>query len=48
MAFKFEDLRVWQAAIEFTDDIYLLTEKFPKEKCLDYPHKLKGQQILFR
>lgn len=30
MAFKFENLRVWQLALEITDDIDLLVQGFPK------------------
>ena len=29
---SFEDLTVWQDAREFTNKIYMLTKKFPKEE----------------
>ena len=32
MSYKFENLRVWQAAIEFTDDIYIVSNGFPKDE----------------
>ena len=41
MAFKFEDLRVWQAAIELTDDVYLLADKFPKDELFGLSSQIK-------
>lgn len=41
MAFKFENLRVWQAAIEFTDDVYLLSAKFPKDEMYGLASQIK-------
>jgi len=32
MAFKFENLKVWQSAIELSGQIYELTETFPKKE----------------
>jgi four helix bundle protein len=32
MAFKFENLKVWQKAIDLSVEIDLLTKKFPKEE----------------
>jgi four helix bundle protein len=32
MAFKFENLKVWQSAVELTGQIYELTEAFPKKE----------------
>lgn len=32
MGFKFEELRVWQKALEFTYEIHKLTLAFPKEE----------------
>ena len=32
MAFKFENLKVWQKALDFSYEIHLLTRKFPKEE----------------
>ena len=31
MAFKFENLKVWQRAIDLSGEIYQLTESFPKK-----------------
>lgn len=30
--FRFEDLRVYQDALKFVDQVYLLTAKWPKEE----------------
>ncbi len=32
MAFKFENLKVWQRAVDFTTSIHELTKKFPKDE----------------
>lgn len=32
MAFKFESLKVWQKAVDFTTKIHELTKKFPNEE----------------
>ena len=32
MAFKFENLKVWQRAIDLSGEIYQLTESFPKKE----------------
>ncbi len=32
MQFKFENLRVWKEAIELSNNIYFLTQSFPKEE----------------
>jgi len=32
MAFRFEDLQVWQRAIDLGEQINQLTKKFPKEE----------------
>jgi four helix bundle protein len=32
MAFKFEQLRVWQDAVQLSGDLHLLIKKFPKEE----------------
>jgi len=32
MAFKFENLIVWQKAVQLTDMVYEITAKFPKEE----------------
>ena len=41
MPYKFEKLRVWQAAIEYVDLIYLLAEKLPKSE----EYNLKSQIV---
>jgi four helix bundle protein len=41
MAYKFENLRVWQAAIEFTDDIYLVSGEFPKEEMFGLTSQIR-------
>lgn len=30
MAFKFESLRVWQLSLELTDEVDMLTKRFPQ------------------
>ena len=32
MSFKFEKLLIWQKAMDFGEEIYLLTESFPKKE----------------
>ncbi|MBN8653517.1 MAG: four helix bundle protein [Cytophagales bacterium] len=32
MAFKFENLKVWQSAVELSGQVYELTETFPKKE----------------
>ncbi|HRG09218.1 MAG TPA: four helix bundle protein, partial [Cyclobacteriaceae bacterium] len=32
MAFKFENLKVWQNAVELSGQVYELTETFPKKE----------------
>jgi len=32
MAFKFEKLKIWNKAVEFTGEVDLLTKSFPKEE----------------
>jgi hypothetical protein len=34
MSFKFENLQVWQKALDLSDEINLLTKNFPKDECL--------------
>ena len=41
MAFKFENLRVWQKSVELTDEIYKLTEKFPKEEMFGLSSQIR-------
>lgn len=30
--FKFEELNVYQKSLDFVDDVYAITKKFPKEE----------------
>lgn len=41
MAFKFEELRVWQRALEFTYEIHELTLSFPKEEIYVLTSQIK-------
>lgn len=41
MAFNFENLRVWQKSLELTNQIHLLTKKFPAEELYFLTNQLK-------
>lgn len=41
MAFRFEDIQVWQESRKFTQDIYLLTKKFPRQELFSLTDQLK-------
>lgn len=41
MAFKFEKLKVWQRAIDFSYDIHNLTRDFPKEELYILTSQIK-------
>ena len=41
MAFKFEDLRVWQKAIDLSGDVHELTLGFPKEELYVLTSQIK-------
>jgi four helix bundle protein len=41
MAFKFEDLKIWQKALDLTVDIHELTNKFPKEELYILTSQIK-------
>ena len=41
MAFKFENLNVWKASIDFTDDVYSLTRKFPKDELFGLSSQMR-------
>ncbi len=43
--FKFEELRVYQESLNFVDDVYQLTEKFPKEEIFSLISQLKRAAI---
>lgn len=40
--FKFEDLIVYQKAIDFGEDVHDLTKKFPKEERFELTSQFKG------
>lgn len=41
MAFKFENLRVWQKALDLADDVDKLTKTFPKEEVYVLTSQMK-------
>jgi four helix bundle protein len=41
MAFKFENLKIWQKAVELSDKINELTKKFPKEEMYILTSQIK-------
>ncbi|RVU00193.1 four helix bundle protein [Mucilaginibacter limnophilus] len=41
MAFKFENLQVWQKALELTNEIDILTKSFPKEELFVLTAQIK-------
>ena len=41
MAFKFEELKVWQRALEFSYQIHQLTQSFPKEELFILTSQIK-------
>lgn len=41
MAFKFEKLKIWQAAIDIADDIEKLTKTFPREEVFVLTSQMK-------
>lgn len=41
MAFKFEELKVWQKALDFTFQIHELTRAFPKEELFVLTSQIK-------
>lgn len=45
MKFKFEDLRVYQSAFEFSTDIYELTEVFPKAESFGLTSQLRRAAV---
>jgi hypothetical protein len=48
MAFKFENLQVWQKALDLTEEIDILTKgSFPKEEMFILTSQLKEPQILW-
>ena len=41
MPFKFEKLEIWKLAIEFADEVHLLTRQFPKEEIFSLTSQFK-------
>ena len=41
MAFKFEELKVWQKALELTKEVHDLTQSFPKEEMYVLTSQMK-------
>ncbi|PZR25370.1 MAG: four helix bundle protein [Citrobacter freundii] len=41
MSFKFEKLEVWQSALNFANDVHLLTRSFPKEEMFSLSSQFK-------
>jgi four helix bundle protein len=41
MAFKFEQLKVWQKALDLTEEVDTLTRKFPKEELYVLTSQMK-------
>ncbi len=39
--FSFEDLKVYQKALSFIDEVYLITSKFPKEEMFSLTAQLR-------
>ena len=40
MAFRFEDLEIWKEAIEYSNVIYSITKKFPKDELFSLTNQL--------
>ena len=43
--FKFEDLNVYQKSLDFVDDVYAVTKKFPKEEIYGLSSQYKRAAI---
>ena len=41
MPFKFEKLKIWEAAIEIADKVHILTRSFPKEELFSLTSQMK-------
>lgn len=46
MAFKFEELKVWQKALALSNEIDIMTKSFPKEELYGLSSLIKEQLIL--
>ena len=45
MDFKFEDLRVYQRAIDFAEKVYILTKRFPKDELFGLTSQLRRAAV---
>ncbi len=43
--FKFEDLKVYQKALDFVDDVYVITKRFPKEEIYGLSSQYKRASV---
>jgi hypothetical protein len=41
MAFRFEELRVWQSALRLSNEIDIITESFPKKEQYSLSSQIK-------
>ena len=41
IGFKFENLRIWQHAMELGEDVYHLTNRFPKKEMFNLSSQLR-------
>lgn len=41
MPFKFEKLDIWKLAIDYADDVHLLTRTFPKDEMFNLSSQFK-------
>lgn len=45
MAFRFESLEIWHLAIAYAEEIYLLTDKFPKHEMFGLISQLRRAAV---
>jgi len=43
--FKFEELRIYQEALKFVDYIYLVTNKWPKDKIFGLTNQFRRASV---
>ncbi len=43
--FKFEELTVYQESLDFVDDVYSITQKFPKDKSYGLTSQYKRASV---
>lgn len=41
MDFKFEKLRIWQTAMDFGEEIFLLSKEFPKDEMFNLSSQIR-------